>query len=89
MVSPGYRTPKAIRHLHPSLYIEVPVQRAADLEGLDADIHAVRIGATVGARKRQDILTAAEAKDLHVLNPGSVEEIAEEVLFTDLDLEEE
>ncbi|TFG33817.1 50S ribosomal protein L32e [Candidatus Thorarchaeota archaeon] len=89
MVSPGYRTPKAIRNLHPSLYIEVPVYRPADLEGLDADIHAVRISSTVGARKRQDILTAAEMKTLHVLNPGTVEEVAEEDLFTELDLEED
>ncbi len=89
MVSPGYRTPKAIRYLHPSLYIEVPVQRPADLEGLNADIHAVRIGATVGSRKRQAIIAAAEVKDLRVLNPGAIEEIGEDVLFSDLDLEEE
>jgi len=89
MVSPGYRTPKPVRNLHPSLYIEVPVHRPADLEGLDADIHAVRIAATVGARKRLEILTEAEMKDLRVLNPGAVEEFAEEELFTDLDLEEE
>ncbi len=89
MVSPGYRTPKVVRYLHPSLFIEVPVQRPADLEQLNADIHAVRIGATVGLRKRQEILAAAESKNLHVLNPGTVEEIGEEALFTDLDLEED
>lgn len=89
MVSPGYRTPKPVRHLHPSLYIEVPVYRPADLEGLDANIHAVRIAATVGAKKRQEILTVAEVKTLHVLNPRIVEEVAEEELFTDLELEED
>ena len=89
MVSPGYRTPRSMRYLHPSLYVEVPVHRPADLEGLDADIHAVRIAATVGARKRQEILSVAEMKTLRVLNPGTIEEIAEEDLFTDLDLEED
>ncbi|MFW9793160.1 MAG: 50S ribosomal protein L32e [Candidatus Thorarchaeota archaeon] len=87
MVSSGYRTPKAVRNLHPSLYVEVKVYRPSDLEDLDPDVHAVRIGATVGARKRQEILTAADAKLLRVLNPGKGEEIGEEDLFTDLDLE--
>ena len=89
MVSTGYRTPKVIRHLHPSLYIEVPVHRPSDLESLDPDIHAVRIAATVGGRKRQVILEEADSKLLRVLNPGTTEEIGEEDLFTDLDLEED
>jgi hypothetical protein len=49
----------------------------------------VRIAATVGGRKRQDILEKADAKLLRVLNPGTTEEIGEEDLFTDLDLEED
>ncbi len=89
IVSTGYRTPKVIRNLHPSMYIEVPVYRSSDLESLDPDIHAVRIAATVGGRKRQVILEAADTKLLHVLNPGTKEEIGEEDLFTDLDLEED
>jgi large subunit ribosomal protein L32e len=89
MVSSGYRTPKVARYLHPSLYIEVPVHRPSDLESLNPDIHAVRIAATVGGRKRQDILEKADAKLLRVLNPGTTEEIGEEDLFTDLDLEED
>ncbi|TFH08420.1 MAG: 50S ribosomal protein L32e [Candidatus Thorarchaeota archaeon] len=89
MVESGYRTPKAIRYLHPSLFKEVLVFRPADLEGLDADIYAVRISAGVGGRKRQLILAEADAKLLKVLNPGTTEEIGEEDLFTDLDLEED
>ena len=87
MVSSGNRTPKAVRDLHPSLYKEVHVHRPADLEGLDPEIHAVRIAAAVGGRKRQDILDAADKKNLYVLNPGTKEEIDEEDLFMDLDLE--
>jgi len=87
MVSSGYRTPKAVRNLHPSLYVEVRVHRPSEVEDLDPDVHAVRIAATVGARKRQEIIAAADAKLLRVLNPGKVDEIGEEDLFTDLDLE--
>lgn len=87
MVSSGYRTPKAVRNLHPSLYVEVRVHRASELEELDPDIHAVRIASTVGYRKRQEIIAAADAKLLRVLNPGKGEEFEEEDLFTDLDLE--
>ncbi len=89
MVESGYRSPKATRYLHPSLFKEVLVYRPSDLEGLDADIHAVRIGASVGARKRQAIIAEADTKLMRVLNPGTTEEIGEEDLFTDLDLEED
>jgi large subunit ribosomal protein L32e len=89
IVSPGFRTPRAVRNLHPSLYIEVPVYRPADLEQLDPEIHAVRIAATVGQRKRQNILTEADARLIRVLNPGISQEIGEEELFTDIDLEED
>ena len=89
MVSSGYRTPKAVRNLHPSLYVEVRVHRASELEELDPEVHAIRIASTVGFRKRQEIMAAADAKLLRVLNPGRGEEIEEEDLFTDLDLEED
>ncbi len=88
MVSPGYRSPKAIRYLHPSMFEEILVHRPADLEGLDADTQAIRISSGVGARKRQLILAEADAKLLRVLNPGTTEEVGEEDLFTDLDLED-
>ena len=89
MVESGYRSPKATRYLHPSLFKEVLVYRPSDLESLDADIHAIRIGASVGARKRQAIIAEADTKLLRVLNPGTTEEIGEEDLFMDLDLEED
>ncbi|MCW4027465.1 MAG: 50S ribosomal protein L32e [Candidatus Bathyarchaeota archaeon] len=85
MVSAGYRKPKAIRGMHPSRYIEVYVHRPADIEGLDPDIHAIRIGSTVGLRKRQEIIQKADSMLLRVLNPGAPESVGEEDLFTDLD----
>lgn len=85
MVSAGYRKPKAVRGMHPSRFIEVYVHRPADIEGLNPDIHAIRIGATVGLRKRQEIIQKADAMLLRVLNPGAPESVGEEDLFTDLD----
>lgn len=87
MVSSGYRTPKAVRDLHPSLYVEVRVHRPSELEELDPEVHAIRIASSVGFRKRQEIIAVADSKMLRVLNPGRGEEVEEEDLFTDLDLE--
>ena len=89
MVESGYRSPKAVRNLHPSLFVEIRVHRPSEVEELNPDVHAIRIGATVGGRKRQEIIAAADAKQMRVLNPGKVDEIDEEDLFTDLDLEED
>ncbi|MDF1540800.1 MAG: 50S ribosomal protein L32e, partial [Candidatus Thorarchaeota archaeon] len=75
MVETGYRTPKAVRGLHPSGYVEAMVFRPADLEGLDPDVHAVRIAGAVGMKKRQDILDQAEMKLFKVLNPGAPESV--------------
>ncbi len=89
MVNAGYRTPKAVRGLHPSNLEEVLVYRPADLDGLDPDIHAVRIGGTVGMRKKQAIIKKADTMMLRVLNPGAPEDLMEEDLFTELDVMDE
>jgi len=71
--------------LHPSGYVEALVYRPDDLEGLDPDVHAVRIASTVGMRKRQTILDKAEAQMFRILNPGVSESVAEEDLFEELE----
>ncbi|MBS3794685.1 MAG: 50S ribosomal protein L32e [Candidatus Thorarchaeota archaeon] len=85
MPSAGFRTPKEVRGLHPSGYEEVLVHRPADLEELDPTRQAVRIGGTVGERKRQNIIQKADAMMLRVLNPGVEEAIIEEELFEELE----
>ncbi len=85
MPSAGFRTPKEVRGLHPSGYEEVLVHRPADLEGLDPTKQAVRIGGTVGERKRQNIIQKADAMMLRILNPGVEEAIIEEELFEELE----
>ena len=77
-VESGYRTPEAARGRHPSGFEEVRVENVADLEGVDGDTQAVRIGSTVGGRKRERIEGEAEDQGIRVLNPTYVEVEVEE-----------
>jgi hypothetical protein len=45
-----------------------------DLSGIDPELQAIRIGRTVGGRKRVEILALAGEKGIHVLNPRRIEE---------------
>ena len=66
----GYGKPRSVRGLHPSGFREVPVFRVQDLEGLDPKVEAVRIGSTVGTRKRRAIVESADKQGIRVLNRG-------------------
>lgn len=66
--TPGFGSPIAVRGMHPSGYREVHVYTYGDLEGLDPVAQAVRIGATVGRKKRTIIQEQATAAGLKVLN---------------------
>lgn len=70
----GYRSPKKTRGLHPSGFVERRVHSVEDLSGIDPELQAIRIGSTVGGRKRVEILALAGEKGIHVLNPRTVEE---------------
>ena len=72
-VEAGFRTPNAVRGLHPSGFEEVRVHNVDDLEGVDGDTQAVRIASKVGARKRERIEEEAEDAGIRVLNPTYVE----------------
>jgi large subunit ribosomal protein L32e len=84
---PGYGSPAAVRGLHPSGYEEVLVFSPADLEGLNPELQAVRIGGSVGTRKRGMIqaralelgLRVLNAKDLTPAAPSESAEVEEEV----------
>ena len=65
---PGFGSPVAVRGMHPSGFFEVLVTSLKDLEGLDPKTQAVRIGATVGTRKRVIIQEQAVSAGLKVLN---------------------
>jgi large subunit ribosomal protein L32e len=69
---PGFGSPVAVRGMHPSGYREVRVFTPAELEGLDPAADAVRVGASVGNRKRLVIQEQALAAGLKVLNPRDI-----------------
>lgn len=73
MVEAGYRTPTAARGLHPSGFEEVRVENVGDLDGVDGDTQAVRIGSSVGGRKREQIEDECEDREIRVLNPTYTE----------------
>jgi large subunit ribosomal protein L32e len=72
---PGFGSPLAVRGMHPSGFFEVLVTSLTDLEGLDPKTQAVRIGATVGTRKRTIIQDQALTAGLRVLNAKVVKTV--------------
>ena len=68
-VQAGFRSPKAVRGLHPSGFEEVRVHNVDDLEDVDGDRQAVRIASKVGGRKRERIEDECEDREIRVLNP--------------------
>jgi large subunit ribosomal protein L32e len=68
----GYGQPKAIRFKHPCGLYETLITHAAQLDAVNPKTHAVRLSATMGARKRIEIIKLANAKKIKVLNPTRV-----------------
>jgi len=74
--STGYKGPNVARGLHPSGYREVIVCNVEAVATIDAATQAIRIGRTVGKRKRALIIAEAEKLQVKVLNVNVVEEQA-------------
>jgi large subunit ribosomal protein L32e len=68
---PGFGSPIAVRGMHPSGFFEVLISSPTELEGIDPKTHAVRIGATVGDRRRAGIQEKALGAGFKVLNARS------------------
>ncbi|MDR3206606.1 MAG: 50S ribosomal protein L32e [Candidatus Methanoplasma sp.] len=68
MVDIGYGGPAAVRGLHPSGFREVIVHNPDALEAIDPKVQAVRIGRTVGFKKRTEIEKRAAELGIRVLN---------------------
>jgi large subunit ribosomal protein L32e len=64
----GFRGPKKVRGLHPSGFEEVMAHNVTDLESIDPKKQAVRIGSTVGTKKRLEIAKKAEELEIRILN---------------------
>jgi len=68
LVRIGHGKVAAARFLHPSGFQEVMVQNVADLEAIDPETQAARVGGTVGGRKREHIYSRADELGIRVLN---------------------
>ncbi|MGE0015535.1 MAG: 50S ribosomal protein L32e [Candidatus Methanomethylophilaceae archaeon] len=68
VVDIGFRGPVSVRDLHPSGFQEVLVHNVAGLEDVDPKVQAVRIGGTVGTKKRIAIEDRAAELGIRVLN---------------------
>ena len=64
----GFRGPVSVRDLHPSGFEEVLIHNIDGLEGVDPKVQAVRIGGTVGTKKRLEIQARADELGIRVLN---------------------
>jgi len=68
IVDIGFRGPASVRGLHPSGFEEVLVYNVEGLEDIDPKVQAVRIGGTVGTKKRIAIEDRASELGIRVLN---------------------
>ena len=73
MARVGYGKVAAARGLPPSGFEEVLVHKADHLDGLDPERQAVRIGSSVGNRKRSRIHERADELGLRVLNRRQID----------------
>jgi len=68
LVRIGHGKVKDARGLHPSGFREVRVMNTNDLESIDPETEAARVGKTVGGRKRELIYTRADELGIRILN---------------------
>ena len=68
LVRIGHGKVNAASGLHPSGFEELMVHNTRDLDQIDAETQAARIGATVGGRKRENIHSRADELGIRVLN---------------------
>lgn len=68
LVKIGYGGPRIAKNLHPSGYTDNLVYRVDDLENLNPKTDGVRLGHSVGTRKRIEIITSAMEKKFKIFN---------------------
>ncbi len=68
LVKVGYGGPKESRGLHPSGFTDNLVYNISDLEKLDPKKDGVRLGHSVGTRKRKEIVVKAVENKFKIFN---------------------
>jgi len=76
--STGYKGPLIARGLHPSGFEDVLVHNLAELAKIDPITQVVRIGHTVGKKKRVQIIAEARKLNFKIVNVKEVKEPAKE-----------
>ncbi|NPA63076.1 MAG: 50S ribosomal protein L32e [Methanococci archaeon] len=85
IVEVGYRSPKAVRGLHPCGLEDVLVYNVKDLEKLNPETQGARIASTVGKRKKIEIIKKARDLGIKILN---ISQEKQEELLNSLEKEE-
>ena len=67
-VEPGFRTPRGVRGLSRSGYEPVMVNTPSDIEGIDSRTQAALLSATLGQKKRVEVVNAALKRNIKILN---------------------
>ncbi len=78
IVETGYRGPRLTRGLNPKGKVEVLVHTPEDVEFIDPYIMAIRIAASVGKRKRAEIIKRVEGSGVEIVNLRQYEKPKEE-----------
>ena len=68
LVKVGYGGPKNARDLHPSGYTDNLVFNVSDLDNLNPKTDGVRLGHSVGTKKRKEIVAKAVEKKFKIFN---------------------
>jgi len=74
-VKVGYGSPKELKGLHPSGYKDVLIHNVEELAALNPKLEAARIAATVGRKKRLEIMAKSKELSIHVLNPRRLKKV--------------
>jgi large subunit ribosomal protein L32e len=71
----GYGSPKELRGLHPSGYRDILIHNVGELSKINPKLEAGRIAATVGRKKRIEIVRKANELGIHILNPRRLKKV--------------
>ncbi|MDI6916318.1 MAG: 50S ribosomal protein L32e [Thermoplasmatales archaeon] len=66
----GYSSPKDVKGLHSSGFKEIMVYNINEIDSVNKDTEAIRIGHSVGAKKRNEIEKKADDMGIKLLNRG-------------------
>jgi len=88
-VNIGYRSPKQVRHLHPSGFRETIVHNLKELEKVDSKSQVVKFAHSIGRQKRIMLQDRADELNLLILNRTRILLPGEELLMESRGVEEE